>query len=116
MSHTHEREELPDLPAAAASFRYVTACERQLVFPGGYRDELGDEFYTADQMRAYGRLCRAGREDAAINLLVEACATVEAATLEDGISEKRRNYRRDLHQRITYFLRRLSPQAGGSDE
>jgi len=38
-------------------------------------------------------------------LLVEAASTVQASIAEDGISDGRRGYRKDLFKRITEFLK-----------
>src|ERR1051325_11303987 len=63
MTNTHEREDLPELP--------VCVVEAEVTWRGSLFATLKREdqkgfvrhLYTADQMREYGRLCRAGRED-----------------------------------------------------
>lgn len=98
--NTQKREELPELPESNLN----------------YHDGVGlVTAYTADQMRAYGRLCRAGREDA-IELLsrlddLSECLATEVEKVGVGTGA---DAARDVHDAAA-MIRRLSPQAGGSD-
>lgn len=109
--NTHEREELPE-PA--------------LSFPTGVwlrngSQILAGDYYTADQMRTY-RLCRAGRGDFWTEARLREEAKRRGWYVREGTSvptadgEWRHPFEMTVSSRdLIELLRRLSPQAGGSD-
>jgi hypothetical protein len=114
MTNTHEREDLPELP--------VCVVEAEVTWRGSLFATLKREdqkgfvrhLYTADQMREYGRLCRAGREDELEALernLVDAMNTIHRCdkSRERWLTRAvriRRAYveARDLLKEVRYFM------------
>lgn len=113
--NTQEREELPELPLTMLQLIDEVAHNSNLTV--GLRGRLTQDSIgrLRESIRAYGRLCRAGRGDVdyigyadSLEQMAESTYHLRGGSLPDDCKE--------CLWEAAAILRRLSPQAGGSDE